>query len=88
MEKTNKLSKRTGFCCNTLHTDRRILYVPPLKVSVVRVLLTNVRGGGTMAAPVLSNPGGARPSPPPPCNDAYAPMDITAIERVYSCPAK
>ena len=66
MEKTNKLNKRTGFCCNTLHTDRRILYVPPLKVSVVRVLLTNVRGGGTMAAPVLSNPGGGAPPPPPP----------------------
>ena len=44
------------FCCNTLNTDRRILYVPHLKVSVVRVLLTNVRGDGTMAAPPVTTP--------------------------------
>ena len=49
-----KLSKRTGFCCNTLRTDRRILYVPPLKVLVVRVLLTKVRGARFPRPPVTT----------------------------------
>ena len=65
MEKMNKLSKHTGFCYNTLHTDRRILYVPPLKVSVVRVLLTNVQGGGTNGRPRSLKSGGDAPPTPP-----------------------
>ena len=72
MEKTNKLSKRTRFFCKTLHTHRRIQYVPPLKVSVVRVLLINVRGAEQWPPPFFQIRGrGGRAPPPPPCNDAY-----------------